>query len=65
VLARKNFQAFARSFLERGVLWWSPAPRIQGYIRVEGLEHYTAAQARGPVILLVPHSSRWMSVGHG
>lgn len=55
VLARKNFQAFARSFLERGILWWSPASRIQGYIRVEGLEHYTAAQACGPVILLVPH----------
>jgi KDO2-lipid IV(A) lauroyltransferase len=55
VLARKNFQAFARSFLERSILWWSPASRIQGYIRVEGLEHYTAAQARGPVIVLAPH----------
>src|SRR5574340_488997 len=55
MLARKNFQAFARSFLERSLLWWSPASRIQGYIRVEGLEHYTAAQARGPVILLAPH----------
>ena len=54
-LARKNFQAFARSLLERGILWWSPASRIQGYIRVEGLEHYTAAQARGPVIVLAPH----------
>jgi len=54
-LARKTFQAFARSFLERGMLWWSPASRIQGYIHVEGLEHYTAAQARGPVILLAPH----------
>ena len=55
VLARKNFQAFARSLLERGILWWGSASRIQGYIRVEGLEHYTAAQAQGPVILLAPH----------
>ena len=55
VLARKNFQAFARCFLERSILWWSPASRIQGYIRVAGLEHYTAAQARGPVIVLAPH----------
>jgi KDO2-lipid IV(A) lauroyltransferase len=55
VLARKNFQAFARSLLERGILWWSTASRIRGYIRVEGLEHYTAAQARGPVIVLAPH----------
>jgi len=54
-LAKKNFQAFARSFLERGILWWSPASRIQGYIHVEGLEHYTKAQARGAVILLAPH----------
>lgn len=54
-LARKNFQAFARSLLERGILWWSPASRIQRYTRVEGLEHYTAAQARGPVIVLAPH----------
>ncbi len=55
VLAMKNFQAFARSFLERGILWWSPASRIQRLIRVEGLEHYTAAQAHGPVIVLAPH----------
>ena len=54
-LAKKIFQVFARSFLERGILWWSPASRIRSYIRVEGLEHYTAAQAQGPVILLVPH----------
>ena len=54
-LARKNFQAFARSLLERGILWWSPASRIQSHIRVEGLEHYTAAQVRGPVIVLAPH----------
>src|SRR3989338_9720901 len=55
VLARENFQAFARSLLERGILWWGSASRIQSYIRVEGLDHYTAAQARGPVILLAPH----------
>jgi len=55
VLVRKNFQAFARSLLERGILWWSSASRIQRYIRVEGLEYYQAAQSQGQVILLAPH----------
>lgn len=54
-LVKKNFQAFARSFIERGILWWSPPQRIQDCIHVRGLEHYTAAQAQGAVILLVPH----------
>ncbi len=53
-LAKQNFQAFARSFLERGVLWWSPAVRIQGLVRVAGREHLLAV-ADQPVILLVPH----------
>ncbi|HEX5338786.1 MAG TPA: lipid A biosynthesis acyltransferase [Gallionella sp.] len=55
VLVRRTFQSFARSFIERSILWWSSAERIQGYIRVEGLEHYTKAQAQGQVILLAPH----------
>jgi KDO2-lipid IV(A) lauroyltransferase len=55
VLVKRTFQSFARSFIERSLLWWASAERIQGYIRVEGLEHYTRAQAQGPVILLAPH----------
>ncbi|MBY0576032.1 MAG: lipid A biosynthesis acyltransferase [Gallionellaceae bacterium] len=54
-LAKKNFQAFARSFIERGLLWWSPPQRIQSHVHVQGLEHYAAAQAQGAVILLAPH----------
>ncbi|MBI1174193.1 MAG: lipid A biosynthesis acyltransferase [Sideroxydans sp.] len=54
-LVRRHFQAFGRSFIERGVLWWSSAARIRKLVRVTGLEHYTAAAAHGPVILLVPH----------
>lgn len=52
-LAKKNFQAFARSFIERGILWWSAPQRIRRLVRVEGLEHLESAG--GPVILLVPH----------
>lgn len=54
-LVKRTFRAFARSFIERSILWWGSAERIQGYIHVEGLEHYTGAQAQGPVILLAPH----------
>lgn len=53
-LARRNFQAFARSFLERGILWWSSAQRIQSMVKIVGHEHLQAVAGQ-PVILLVPH----------
>ncbi|WIM05279.1 MAG: lipid A biosynthesis acyltransferase [Candidatus Nitricoxidivorans perseverans] len=54
VLARRHFEAFGRSFLERGLLWWAPASRIRRLARIEGLERLAALRDR-PVILLVPH----------
>lgn len=53
-LARAHFRAFLRSFVERGMLWWSGAGRIRRLVRVEGLEHLQAQRGR-PVILLAPH----------
>lgn len=53
-LVRKNFQAFARSFIERGVLWWASEQRIKSLIHVVGWEHFLAEQGK-PVIFLVPH----------
>ena len=53
-LARAHFRAFARSFVERGILWWAPRARIERLIRVEGLEHVRALAGK-PVILFVPH----------
>jgi KDO2-lipid IV(A) lauroyltransferase len=53
-LAKRNFQAFARSFVERGILWWSSPQRIRSLVKVVGHEHL-AAVANQPVILLVPH----------
>lgn len=55
VLAKRNFQAFARSFLERGILWWSSQQRIQSLVRVVGHEHLQAVVSDRPVVLLVPH----------
>ncbi len=53
-LVKQNFQAFARSFLERGVLWWSSPQRIRKLVRIVGYEHLKKLDGQ-PVILLVPH----------
>ena len=53
-LARRHFKAFARTFLERAILWWGSPERIRQLVRVEGLEHLEALRG-APVILLAPH----------
>jgi KDO2-lipid IV(A) lauroyltransferase len=53
-LARRHFQAYARTFLERSILWWSSRERIRKMVRVEGREHFEAVRG-GPLILLAPH----------
>jgi Kdo2-lipid IVA lauroyltransferase/acyltransferase len=53
-LARRHFQAFARTFLERAILWWGSAARIRRLVRIEGMEHFDAVRG-GPLILLAPH----------
>jgi len=61
-LARAHFRAFARSFVDRALLWWAPRARIERLVRIEGLEHLRAAMDRpgarpggAPVLLLAPH----------
>lgn len=53
-LVRRNFMAFGRSFIERGILWWSTAERIRSLIRIDGVEHFEAIKGK-PAILLTPH----------
>lgn len=53
-LALRHFEAFGRSFLERGLLWWAPPERIRRHVTIEGMAHLDALRGR-PVILLVPH----------
>jgi len=66
-LVRRNFMAFGRSFIERGILWWSSSARIKKLIRVKGLEHFQAAQGK-PLILLTAHfvaldvGGNWLSL---
>lgn len=53
-IAKKHFQAYARSVLERGILWWAPAARLRRLIVVEPRVPMEEIQA-GPTILLCPH----------
>ncbi len=54
-IARRLFGFVARSFLERGLLWWASEARLRRLIRLEGKQHLDAARAERPVLLLVPH----------
>ncbi|MDB5798647.1 MAG: lipid biosynthesis acyltransferase [Paucimonas sp.] len=53
-LARRHFQAYARSVLERSVLWWASPARLRRLIHVEPGFPHEAIQS-GPTILLCPH----------
>lgn len=53
-LARAHFRAFMRSFLDRGILWWSRPERVEQLVQIEGFEHLQAL-ADKRVVLLAPH----------
>lgn len=53
-IARAHFAAYARSVLERSVLWWAPKSRIRRLIHIEAAFPAELASTT-PVILLCPH----------
>lgn len=53
-IAREHFHAYARSVLERGVLWWASPSRLQRLIEVEPAVP-TQLAAEKPTIFLCPH----------
>lgn len=53
-IIRMHCQFFARSFLDRFVLWHQPAERIQRMVRLEDVHHFEAHVGK-PLILLTPH----------
>ncbi len=53
-IAKRHFQVYARSVLERGILWWGSESRLRKLIQVEPAVPVDAIQS-GPVILLCPH----------
>ena len=53
-LARRHFQAYSRSILERSLLWWLPVPRVHELIHIDGVVPQALMEA-GPTILFCPH----------
>jgi KDO2-lipid IV(A) lauroyltransferase len=53
-IARQHFQAYTRSILERGILWWAPESRLRKLIHMEPGLPLEEIQS-GPTILLCPH----------
>lgn len=53
-IARRNFQAYARSVLERGLLWWASEARLRRLIRFEPRLPLDVIRS-SPTILLCPH----------
>ena len=53
-IARQHFQAYARSALERGILWWASEARLKRLIVVEPRVPVDIIKS-GPTILLCPH----------
>jgi Kdo2-lipid IVA lauroyltransferase/acyltransferase len=53
-IARNHFRVFARSVLERSILWWASREQVMRFVRVDGLERILALKGQ-PLVLLVPH----------
>jgi KDO2-lipid IV(A) lauroyltransferase len=53
-IARQHFQMYARSVLERGILWWASERRLKRLIQVEPAVPLDVIQ-QGPTILMCPH----------
>jgi KDO2-lipid IV(A) lauroyltransferase len=53
-IAHQHFRSYARSVLERGILWWGSKERVKKLIRIESSAPLTLLTS-GPVILLCPH----------
>ena len=53
-IARAHFQGYARSVLERGILWWASPERLRKLIRIVPAVPTETAAAR-PTIFLCPH----------
>lgn len=53
-IARQHFKDYARAILERSILWWSSAARLQRLIVIEPAVPFELIHS-GPLILLCPH----------
>jgi KDO2-lipid IV(A) lauroyltransferase len=53
-IAKRHFQSYSRSILERSLLWWAPIPRLRRLIHIKPAVPQ-AEMENGPTILLCPH----------
>ena len=53
-IARRHFQDYSRSIIERALLWWLPIPRVHELIHLDGPVPQ-ALMEDGPTILFCPH----------
>jgi KDO2-lipid IV(A) lauroyltransferase len=53
-IAHQHFQDYARSILERAILWWAPIPRLKRLMHIEPAVPQAEMES-GPTILLCPH----------
>ncbi|MFZ6731597.1 lipid A biosynthesis acyltransferase [Undibacterium sp. Ji42W] len=53
-IAKRHFQVYARSVLERGILWWASEARLKRLIQIHPAVPM-AAMAESPTILMCPH----------
>ncbi|ASU37342.1 lipid A biosynthesis acyltransferase [Herbaspirillum sp. meg3] len=53
-IAKQHFQAYARSALERGILWWASEKRLKRLIKIDSGVPVDVIKS-GPTILLCPH----------
>lgn len=53
-IARQHFQMYARSVLERGILWWASERRLKRLIQIEPAVPLDVIQ-QGTTILMCPH----------
>lgn len=53
-LVRRHFQAYARAFVDRFVLWFAPPSQLREMVQLTGWEHFTPHDGK-PVIVFAPH----------
>ena len=53
-IAKRHFQGYSRSILERSLIWWAPIPRLRRLIHIEPSVPQAEMES-GPTILLCPH----------
>lgn len=58
-----HFESLGMGFMETALSWWGGAKRLKRLMRIEGMEHLEAAQARGRGVLLVAAHFTTLEIG--